>query len=435
MGGFRFFIKTFGCQMNKKDSDIIAAVLTEGGYVRATDEDMADVYVVNTCSVRKHAEQRALGFIASLKHWKKERRVIAVVGCMAQRLAHDIVTRFPFVDVICGPDSYRKIAEFVGDAAQGTRIVETEFTDETYCGIYATSTAVADFVSIMRGCNNYCSYCVVPYVRGQARSRPADDIHREIEALIHSGVRDITLLGQNVNEYTHEGVSFAGLLRSVARIPGVFRLRFLTSHPKDLNNEIISAVRDCDALCEWFHIPLQSGSNRILELMNRGYTREQYLELVARIRATVPDATVTTDLIAGFPGETEDEFLDTIDIMNTVRFDDAYLYRYSIRDGTQASQYRSLPERVVLRRLQEMIAVHGTIMAEKTQEMFGEEYEILVEAPAQNGAFRGKTRGNRDVVVYEQVHPGSVLTVKITDIKGRTAIGTPVTEVQGNEHN
>ncbi len=420
----RFFIKTFGCQMNKKDSEIIAAVLTQSGYVQVSDEDTADVFIVNTCSVREHAEQRALGFIAGLKHWKHARRVVAVVGCMAKRLAHDIATRFPFVDIILGPDAYRKIVTFVEDSLHGTRILETELTDETYCGIYASSTAVTDFVSIMRGCDNYCSYCVVPYVRGHARSRPFDDICQEVENLVQHGVKDITLLGQNVNEYCHGEVSFAGLLRSVATIPGVFRLRFLTSHPKDLNNEIINAVKKCDTLCEWFHIPMQSGSNRILQLMNRCYTRERYLNLVARIRQAIPCATITTDLIAGFPGETEDEFFETLDLMNTVRFDDAYLYRYSVREGTKASQYPSLPETVVKRRLQEMIMLHGKIMVEKAHEMYGKEYEILIEAPAKNNASRGKTRGNKDVVVHEHLNPGSVANVIINDVRGRTAIGT-----------
>ena len=420
----QFFIKTFGCQMNKKDSQVIAAVLTQSGYVQVFDEDTADVLIINTCSVREHAEQRALGFIAGLKHWKHARRVVAVVGCMAMRLAHDIATRFPFVDIILGPDAYRQIVTFIEDSLHGTRIIETEFTDETYCGIYAGSTAAVDFVSIMRGCDNYCSYCVVPYVRGHARSRPLDDICQEVRNLVQHGVKDITLLGQNVNEYRYGSFSFAGLLRSVAGIPGVFRLRFLTSHPKDLSSEIIDAVRECDTLCEWFHIPVQSGSNRILQLMNRCYTREQYLDLVARIREAIPHATITTDLIAGFPSETEDEFFETLDLMKTVRFNDAYLYQYSVREGTRASQYPSLPATVVKRRLQEMIMLHGTIMVEKAHEMRGKEYEILIEAPAKNNASRGKTRGNRDIVVHEHLNPGSVVSVTITDVQGRTPIGT-----------
>lgn len=420
----QFFIKTFGCQMNKKDSDVIAAILTQSGYVQVFDEDTADVLIINTCSVREHAEQRALGFIAGLKHWKHTRRVIAVVGCMAKRLAHDIATRFPFVDVVLGPDAYRQIVGFIEDALHGTRILDTELTDETYCGIYAAGSTVVDFVSIMRGCDNYCSYCVVPYVRGHARSRPFDDICQEVRNLVQHGVKDITLLGQNVNEYKYGSYGFAGLLRSVAGIPGVFRLRFLTSHPKDLNNKIIHVVKECDELCEWFHIPAQSGCNRILQLMNRCYTREQYLEVVARIREAIPHATITTDLIAGFPGETEDEFSQTLDLMNTVRFDDAYLYQYSVREGTRASQYPSLPATVVKRRLQEMIMLHGNIMVEKAHEMRGKEYEILIEAPAKNNASRGKTRGNRDIVVREHLNPGSVVTVVITDVQGRTAIGT-----------
>jgi tRNA-2-methylthio-N6-dimethylallyladenosine synthase len=419
-----FYVKTFGCQMNKKDSDVIAAILTQSGYSRVSDQNMADVFIVNTCSVREHAEQRALGFIAGLKNWKNKRQVIAVVGCMAQRLGHDIATRFPFVDIILGPDSYRTIVRCIEDALHGVRILETTLTDETYCGIYATSTAVTDFVSVMRGCDNYCSYCVVPYVRGHARSRSPEDIGQEIITLVQRGVKDITLLGQNVNEYRYGTTSFGGLLRSVAGIPGVFRLRFLTSHPKDLSSDIIDAVRECETVCEWFHIPAQSGSDRILKLMNRCYTREQYLELVARIREAVPHATVTTDLIAGFPTETDEEFRETVDLMNTVRFDDAYLYRYSVREGTRASQYPSLPEHVIRQRLQEMIRVHSTHVVEKAHELLGKEYEILIEAAAKNNASRGKTRGNRDVIVHERLQPGSVVDVFITDVQGRTLIGT-----------
>ncbi len=430
MRTLQFYIKTFGCQMNKKDSNVIAAILTEHGYVEIFDREAADVLIVNTCSVRKHAEQRALGYIAGLKHWKHTQRVIAVVGCMAKRLAHDITKQFPFVDIILGPDSYRRIAGFIEDVRHGTRILETELTDETYCGIYAASRKVTDFVSIMRGCDNYCSYCIVPYVRGRARSRRPEDIVQEVENLVRHGVKDITLLGQNVNEYRFDNMGFAGLLKRVAIIPGVFRLRFLTSHPKDLVQEIIDVVKECDTVCEWFHIPVQSGSNRILHLMNRRYTREQYLELVTRIRQAMPHATVTTDLIAGFPGETEDEFSETLDLMGTVRFDDAYLYRYSVRQGTQASQYPSLPEHVIQRRLQEMIVLQGKIMVEKTHEMLGKKYEILIEAPAKNNASRGKTRGNRDVVVHEHLPPGRVVRVLITEVMGRTPIGTVKKGVQ-----
>lgn len=411
--------------MNKNDSAVIAEMLRQSGYSEILNHNQADVFIVNTCSVRQHAEQRALGFIASLQGWKRGGRIVAVVGCMAQRLADEIAVHYPFVDIILGPDGYRRIAEFVSEVSRvRTRIIVATLSNEEYCGIYPQRSGITAFVSIMRGCNNFCSYCVVPYVRGRVRSRPADDVATEVTYLVNNGIKDITLLGQNVNEYQDGATDFAALLESLAVIPGVFRLRFLTSHPKDLNNAIIHAVKEQDPICEWFHLPLQSGSNRILELMNRQYTSEVYLELVERIRSEIPDATITTDVIAGFPTETEEEFCATIDIVKKIRFDDAYLYRYSPRKGTKASEYVALPEDVVKQRLQELIRVQGIISSEKTHEMVGRTYEVLIEAPAKGNAFRGKTRGNKDVVIEKMLYPGDVKNVEITEVRGRTAIGT-----------
>lgn len=422
-----FYIRTFGCQMNKNDSTIIAEMLRQSGYSEVLDHKQADVFIVNTCSVRQHAEQRALGFIASLQGWKCGGRIVAVVGCMAQRLADDIAVHYPFVDIILGPDGYRRIAEFVKDVSQvRTRIIVKTLSNEEYCGIYPQRSGVTGFVSIMRGCDNFCSYCVVPYVRGRVRSRPADDVATEVKRLVQSGVKGITLLGQNVNEYQYDATDFATLLELLAVIPGVFRLRFLTSHPKDLNSAIIHAVKEQNTICEWFHLPLQSGNNRILELMNRRYTSEVYLELVERIRSEIPEATITTDVIAGFPTETEEEFCATVDIMKKIRFDDAYLYRYSSRTGTKACEYSALPENVVKQRLQELIRIQDMIGSEKTHEMIGRTFEILIESPAKGNTSRGKTRGNKDVVIDEMLRPGDVKNVEITEVRGRTAIGAVI---------
>lgn len=424
----KFFIKTFGCQMNKNDSSIITQILHDSSYKWTQDLHRADIFIVNTCSVRSHAEQRALGYIAGLGRWRSTQgRILAVVGCMAERLANDIAIKFPFVDLILGPDSYRRIGDFVDQIyARNTKIIETSLNEETYCGIYPRRIGISDFVSIMRGCNNFCSYCVVPYVRGKARSRLPEDIMKEIEVLVKGGTKDITLLGQNVNEYSYNDIGFADLLNLVVKIPYVFRLRFLTSHPKDLDDATIGAIKEHKNICEWFHLPLQSGCTRILELMNRHYTKEGYLNLINKIRNEIPDATITTDVIAGFPTETEEEFSETLAIMEEVKFDNVYTYRYSPREGTKAYEYESLPEDVIKSRLKRLIDYQSEIIIKKTKEMVGKKDEVLFEAQAKNGATRGKTRGNKDVIVEKDIIPGEVREVVIKEVRGRTPIGEVV---------
>ncbi len=420
-----FYIRTFGCQMNKNDGRIIAALLEQKGFVETASPDKADIFIVNTCSVRAHAEQRALGYIATLRTWHEKRdRVLIVVGCMAQRLKDDLMTRFPHIDILLGPDEYRRVATSVEDVIKyRTRITGTRLYDETYCGIYPARSGITDFVSIMRGCDNYCSYCIVPYVRGRQRSRPAADITAEITTMIDQGIKDITVLGQNVNEYRHDTVRFSDLLDMVAGLPRICRVRFLTSHPKDLDRATILAVKQNSALCEWFHLPLQSGNDRVLSLMNRKYTRAHYLELIDTIRDEIPEAAITTDILVGFPSETEDEFADTLSLVEKVRFDDAYTYRYSARAGTRASTYDVLPEDVLHRRLERLIDLQGDIIKEKTRMMIGKTYEVLFESPAKGTGTRGKTRGNKDVVVKQQIEPGAVHMVRIDEVQGRTPIG------------
>ncbi len=427
-GGKKFFVRTFGCQMNKNDARIIAALLEQKDYVETGSPDNADIFIVNTCSVRAHAEQRALGYISTLRTWHEEKdRVLVVVGCMAQRLGNDLITRFPHIDILLGPDEYRRVASAVEDVMKyGTRITGTRLYDETYCGIYPARSGVTDYISIMRGCDNYCSYCIVPYVRGRQRSRPAADITAEITTMIDQGIKDITLLGQNVNEYRHGTIRFADLLSMVAGLPRICRIRFLTSHPKDLDQATILAVKKNRALCRWFHLPLQSGNDRILSLMNRRYTRAHYLELIDTIRGEIPDAAITTDILVGFPSETEDEFADTLALVEKVQFDDAYMYRYSARAGTRASTYEDLPEDVVHRRLEHLISLQGDIIKEKTRAMIGKTYEVLFEAPAKGGGTRGKTPGNKDVVVKLRIAPGALHMVCIEEVQGRTPVGSIV---------
>ena len=420
----KVYIRTFGCQMNKNDSDIIANLLRADGYAACDDPDAADIYIVNTCSVRGRAEDRALGYISSLKPWRLDHdRVLAVVGCMAQRLHSELLTRFPYVDLVLGPDSYHDIGRDVRSIFdRRIRIVRTDVHTETYAGIYRSSSTVRDYVSITRGCGNFCSYCVVPYVRGPVRSREPDDIRQEVTSLVASGVRDITLLGQNVNEFESGGVGFAELLGRVAVVQSLKRLRFLTSHPKDFGDQIIAAVEEHANVCDWFHLPIQSGNDRILDLMNRRYTVKDYRRRIAAIRSRLPSATITTDIIVGFPTETDDEYQDTLAIVEEIRFDDAYTYRYSARPDTRAGRLESLPEDVILKRLQGLIGVQSRIAREKMAAMIGREYEILFEKTCANGTL-GRTRGNVVVLVEEDRPLGSFVQARIREVRGRTPVG------------
>jgi len=410
--------------MNKNDSDIIANLMQAAGFCVSEDPDAADIYIVNTCSVRDRAEVRALGYISSLKLWRHDRdRVLAVVGCMAQRLHSELLSRFPYVDLILGPDSYHDIGRDVRSIFdRRTRIVRTGVHTETYAGIYRSSTVVKDYVSITRGCSNYCSYCVVPYVRGPVRSRESEDIRQEVSNLVASSVRDITLLGQNVNEYESGGVGFAELLGRIAGVPDLKRLRFLTSHPKDFDDRIIAAVEEHANICDWFHLPIQSGNDRILDLMNRRYTIEDYRRKIAAIRSRLPAATITTDIIVGFPTETDEEYQDTLAMVEEIRFDDAYTYRYSARPDTRAGRLNPLSETIILKRLQDLIAVQNRIVREKMAAMIGREYEILFEKTCANGTL-GRTRGNVVVLVEENRPLGSFVTVRIREVRGRTPVG------------
>ncbi|MBP3590163.1 MAG: tRNA (N6-isopentenyl adenosine(37)-C2)-methylthiotransferase MiaB, partial [Muribaculaceae bacterium] len=367
----RLYIETYGCQMNVADSEVVASVMQMAGYELADDVADADAVLLNTCSIRDNAEQKIvarLQYLASLRRKRPGGMIIGVIGCMAERLQQELIERHG-VDLVAGPDSYLDLPALFASAEAGEKAINVELsTTETYRDIVPVrigGARVGGFVSIMRGCNNFCSYCIVPYTRGRERSRPVESILREIADLRARGFREVTLLGQNVNSYCAKGegpdgadVSFAALLEAVADAAPDMRIRFTTSHPKDMSHETLVAMAAHPNICRHIHLPVQSGSNSVLKAMNRKYTREWYLERVADIRATLPDCSIPTDLFTGFHGETEEDFGQTLDLMRSVGFDSAFMFKYSERPGTLAARTMpdNVPEEVKIDRLNRMIA-------------------------------------------------------------------------------
>lgn len=439
-GKRKIYIETYGCQMNRLDSELLAGIFEAAGYCTTTEREEADVVLVNTCAVRGHAEQRVLGRIAELGKLKRGRpdRVLGVVGCMAQRLREHLFEIRPDVDVIAGPDSYRTLPALIEEKSSGSkggvpRSLISFHPDEHYEGIRAHREGkIRAWVAIMRGCNNFCSYCIVPYTRGRERSRGHRFIIHEIEELVREGIQDVTLLGQNVNSYRDGDVGFAELLRRIVRETGIPRLRFLTSHPKDMSEKILSVMAESGRLCEHLHLPLQSGSDHVLQRMNRRYTVDQYLRIVHQARECIPTLSLTTDVIVGFPGETEEDFEQTMDIMRRVRFDDAYTYRYSPRQGTKAFEMiDDVPDGEKARRLSELIALQRTISLERNEALIGSKVEILVEGPSRDGrGVLGRTRTDKPVIVHEnRLVEGDWAHVKIVKTTGATLIGAVVHEM------
>ncbi len=424
------FIETFGCQMNKYDSEIIAGLLSSEGY-RITDiKEEATVYLMNTCSVRDHAEKRALGKIGTLSHWKRSNphRKLGVIGCMAQRLGEKLFTQKPFLDFIVGPDEYNKLPELIDNGHQGHRIETMLRGIENYSSIQPKRrSAISGFVAISRGCNNFCSYCIVPYTRGRERSRPIHDILDEINQMAKQNFIEVTLLGQNVNSYNDGKHDFADLLKQVNNIGTIRRIRFMTSHPKDLTDKTLETVAICEKVCPHLHLPIQSGSDRILSKMNRGYTRRDYLDLVAKSRRLIPDVSITTDIMVGFPGETKTDFQDTVSLMKDIRFDDAYTYRYSPREGTKSFQMNDdVSEQEKRQRLDQVIKLQRRIIREKKQDLIGKSVEVLPEKNSKRASdeWMGKTPSD-DVVIFpkENIQRGQPVKVLIESCRGSTLRG------------
>jgi len=415
----KYYIETYGCQMNKYDSGLVESILTKEGFSPTDNPQAADLILVNTCSVRAHAEKRALGRIAYLSGVKKKdpNKTLVVFGCMAKNFGEEIIKQIPLVDFVLGPDDFPSLVELINNKQRHIVKISTDnFTGE---GTYPVPNSIKAFVAVSRGCNNFCSYCIVPYVRGRERNRPLYDIVNEIKWDVSYGVKEITLLGQNVNSWTDGVNDFADLLRTVSNIKGILRVRFLTSHPKDLSDRIITAMHDNTPICKSIHLPLQSGSNRILRLMNRKYTREEYLVLVEKLRSAMPQISITTDIIVGFPTETEEDFADTIDIIKRVRFDGIFSFYFSPRPRTVAAEMLDdVPYAVKIERLKEVIALGNAIAKENARTLIGSYQKVLVEGRAEKNPelFCGLTETGR-VVVFPACEKdiGSIVTVKIED--------------------
>ncbi len=422
------YIETYGCQMNVADTELMLGALGRDGYVQVDTPAGADLMLVNTCAVRDNAEQRVIGRLGELQQHKRRGSVLGVVGCMAQRLGPKLLAEVPRVDLVAGPDAYRNLATLVAQAAQGSRVSDTEFRSwEHYEDVPPVrETGATAFVTVQRGCDYKCTFCIVPYTRGPERSRTLEEVIREVRQLAGQGTSEVTLLGQTVNSY-HDGThDFADLLRAVGAVDGIRRVRFTSPYPTDFTDRVIEAMATTPAVCEHVHLPVQSGSNAVLKRMLRRYTREEYLEVVARLRRAMPAITFSTDIIVGFPGETEAQFQETLSLVEAAGFDDAYTFRYSVRDGTPAVRLKDhVPEDESAERLERLIELVRRQAKVRNMARVGSRHEVLVERPAKRGdLLLGRTRTNHLVLVDLPPEAiGEYHEVELTGTTGSTFTG------------
>lgn len=440
----KLYIETYGCQMNVADSEVVASILGMAGYDTAATVEEADAVLLNTCSIRDNAEQKILSrlqYLASLRRRRQgERLIIGVIGCMAERVQQQLIADHG-VDLVAGPDAYLSLPELFAAAEQGQKAINVELsTTETYRDVLPRRLGpnrVSGYVSIMRGCNNFCSYCIVPYTRGRERSRATDSILAEVRDLHQRGFREVTLLGQNVNSYlfadpsTGVRTDFPTLLSSVAEAVPSMRVRFTTSHPKDMSDDTIDVIAAHPNLCRHIHLPVQSGSDKVLRAMNRKYTRRWYLDRVEAIRRRIPDCGITTDLFTGFHDETEEDFQLTLDLMRQARFDAAFMFKYSERPGTLAARTMpdNVPEEVKIDRLNRMIALQNELSAASNRADIGREVEVLVEGRAKRSPDQlvGRTSQNKAAVFPRGSHlPGDLLHLRVVDATSATLFCLPL---------
>ena len=430
-----YFIETYGCQMNVYDSELVASFLEKSGYQSTSDYNNADVVFLNTCSIRDNAENTVHRKLENLAHLKKQnpKMMIGVLGCMAQNLKNDLKESKPYVDVVLGPDSYRKIPEILENRNKTNgHFVDTKLSKfEIYEDLFPTrKSGVNAWVSIMRGCDKFCTFCIVPFTRGRERSRTIDNIVKEVEACIEEGFIEVTLLGQNVNSYRTPDGEFPELLESVSKIKGLKRLRYTSPHPRDIDDHLLKVMQKNKNICNHIHLPLQAGSDRILKRMNRTYSKKEFLDLVIKIKKYLPDCSITTDIIVGFPGETEEEFLDTLDVAEQVMFDNSFMFKYSPRPGTKAEGYTDqVDEEVKQNRLERYIALQKILTLKNNKLKIGKTFEVLVEKESKKSAnqWAGRLDGNM-WVVFDKTNEKikDLVKVKILDTKGITLFGERV---------
>ena len=426
------YIETYGCQMNLADTELVMGILQNKGYSLTNEITEANVILLNTCSIRDNAEQRIYGRLGNLKKYKEGRQsaVIGILGCMAERLRKNLIEDKKMVDIVVGPDEYRRLPEFLDGAFAGEKGIGVKLSrTETYDDIIPfREEGLSAWLSVMRGCDKFCTYCVVPFTRGRERSRSLESIIPEIKLLSERGFKDITLLGQNVNSYNDNGNDFADLLAACAAVDRTIRFRFSTSHPQDLSDKLLYTIAENENLCNYIHLPVQSGSNRILDLMNRTYTIEHYYELIDKARKIIPGVSFSTDIISGFPTETYEDHIATLDVMMKVRYDGAYMFKYSPREGTKAFiMGDDIDEETKSKRLSEIIDLQQKISFEINQEMIGKVERILIEGDSKksNEFLAGRTDTNKVVIIPKQsgIKKGDYLTVKINRATSGTLFG------------
>ncbi len=423
------YIETYGCQMNFADTEIVLGVLDSHGFNATNDYNKADVVILNTCSIRENAEQRIYGRLGNFKNLKESNPnlVIGIIGCMAERLRKDLIEDKKIVDIVVGPDEYRRIPEFIDNAFNGEKGIGVKLSrTETYDDIIPyREDGLQAWISVMRGCDKFCTFCVVPFTRGRERSKPLNSVVDEIKRLSNRGFKEVTLLGQNVNSYLDNGNDFADLLAACAIVDRKIRIRFTTSHPQDLSDKLLYTIAENKNVCNYIHLPVQSGSNRILELMNRTYTIEHYLSLIEKAKKIIPGVSFSTDIISGFPTETYEDHVMTLDIMRKVRYDGAYMFKYSPREGTKSFKMKdNVSDEIKTKRLQEIIDLQREISLEKNQASIGSEEIILIEgfSKKSNKFYSGRTDTNKVVIVPfgEKYREGDYIKVKINKATSAT---------------
>jgi tRNA-2-methylthio-N6-dimethylallyladenosine synthase len=427
------YIETYGCQMNVSDTELMLGKLVESGYESVSEPDTADVILINTCAIREHAEQRVIGRIGEMKSRMKHGAVVGVTGCMAQRLGSQLLDRAKHVSLVIGPDAYRELPSLIESARRGVRTTATDFDLEEHYEDFTPRRfeGVKAWIPVQRGCDYRCTYCIVPTTRGPERSRRLAEVLRESEAVVASGISEIVLLGQTVNSYFDGEHDFADLVRAVGRVPGVKRLRFTSPHPNDFSERVVRALAETESVCEHVHLPMQSGSTRTLKRMLRRYTREGYMECVDELRSAIPDLSLTTDIIVGFPGETEDDFAETLTAVEAVGFDDAYTFKFSPRAGTPATRFplsESVPDEVASERLARLISTVRGGTRERNIKLLGQRREVLVEKAARRGGLlQSRTRDFKTVMIPGDASLiGRYLNVELTGTTGSTFIGRVV---------